>query len=560
MKLLLQKLKKSDRGNYMKIKLFRNALISAAVILLFAGFSDIYLEINKNIELFSKVYKEISFNYVDEVDPEHFMIAGIEGMLSSLDPYTIFIDEKKKEDIDLITNGKYGGIGISIGVRGDKVTVVEVMDGYSAQKQGIRVGDNIIEAAGVKITPNNVDDISSLVKGDPGSTVYLRILRDEITDTLDFDIVREEVIIKNLTYAGFYPENSNNVYLKLNNFSRSASDEIKKALKDLKSEKEIKSVVLDLRGNPGGLLDIAVDICDKFLMKELLIVTTKGRSPASIKEYFSTQEPMIGDAKLVVLINEGSASASEIVAGAIQDHDRGVILGTRSFGKGLVQTISPLSYNTSLKITTAKYYTPSGRCIQKIDYSDNSEVIAEQDSIVSGEFLTDNKRVVLSKGGIMPDSTIEYIVEGKITRELLAHGVIFKFANHYYYQNPEMDFDGIDDKTLMKEFINYTREQNFQYKSEAETHLSQLIGDVDEKYTSITEELNNLKSRISDLKNNDFEFYGDEILSEIKEELALRYTGMEGRIKQHLKSDVQFQSAIKVMENSKVYEKLLNLN
>jgi carboxyl-terminal processing protease len=544
----------------MKIKLFRNALISAAVILLFAGFSDIYLEINKNIELFSKVYKEISFNYVDEVDPEHFMIAGIEGMLSSLDPYTIFIDEKKKEDIDLITNGKYGGIGISIGVRGDKVTVVEVMDGYSAQKQGIRVGDNIIEAAGVKITPNNVDDISSLVKGDPGSTVYLRILRDEITDTLDFDIVREEVIIKNLTYAGFYPENSNNVYLKLNNFSRSASDEIKKALKDLKSEKEIKSVVLDLRGNPGGLLDIAVDICDKFLMKELLIVTTKGRSPASIKEYFSTQEPMIGDAKLVVLINEGSASASEIVAGAIQDHDRGVILGTRSFGKGLVQTISPLSYNTSLKITTAKYYTPSGRCIQKIDYSDNSEVIAEQDSIVSGEFLTDNKRVVLSKGGIMPDSTIEYIVEGKITRELLAHGVIFKFANHYYYQNPEMDFDGIDDKTLMKEFINYTREQNFQYKSEAETHLSQLIGDVDEKYTSITEELNNLKSRISDLKNNDFEFYGDEILSEIKEELALRYTGMEGRIKQHLKSDVQFQSAIKVMENSKVYEKLLNLN
>ncbi|MFC2103000.1 S41 family peptidase [Bacteroidota bacterium] len=544
----------------MKIRLIKKVVIAVIVIILFTGFSDIYFEINKNIELFSKVYKEISFNYVDEVDPEHFMRAGIEGMLSSLDPYTVFIDEKKKEDIDLITIGKYGGIGISIGVRGDKVTVVEVLDGYSAQKQGIKVGDIIIEAAGIEITPNNVDDISSLVKGDPGTTVYLKVLRNEITDTLDFDIVREEVIIKNLAYAGFYPENSNNVYLKLNNFSRSASDEVKQAIKDLKSEKEIKSMVLDLRGNPGGLLDIAVDICDKFLMKDLLIVSTKGRSNTSIKEYFSTQEPMIGTSKLVVLINSGSASASEIVAGAIQDHDRGVILGTRSFGKGLVQTISPLSYNTSLKITTAKYYTPSGRCIQEVDYSDNSDVISTQDSIISGEFLTDNNRIVLSKGGIMPDSTIEYSIDGTITRELLAHGLIFKFANHYYYNNPEIDLTKIDDENLLKEFKQYTEEQNFEYKSEAETHLSMLIDDVDENYSLLSEELKSLKDRISKLKYDDFNLYSKEIFSELKEELALRYLGIEGRITQHLKNDVQFQAALNVLQNSGVYEKLLNLN
>jgi carboxyl-terminal processing protease len=544
----------------MKLNYLGKVVLAIGAVLLFAGFSDIYFEINKNIELFSKVYKEISFNYVDEIEPEQFMRAGIKGMLSSLDPYTIFIDEKKKEDIDLITNGKYGGIGISIGVRGDNVTVVEVMEGYSAQKQGIKVGDIIIEAEGVKITPDNVDEISSLVKGEPGSTVYLKIIRDELNETIDFDIVREEVIVKNVTFAGFYPEGSNNVYLKLSNFSRSASDEVMRAIKDLKSEKNIQSLVLDLRGNPGGLLDIAVDICDKFLRKDYLIVSTKGRSSVSLKEYYSSQEPILDDAKLVILINGGSASASEIVAGAVQDHDRGIILGTKSFGKGLVQTITPLSYNTSLKITTAKYYTPSGRCIQRIDYSDQNDVIAEEDSIISGEFLTDNNRIVFSKGGISPDSTITFTIRGKITKELLAHGLLFKFANQYYYNNPEIDFNLIDDVDLLNQFKEFAEGQEFNYKSNAEEHLSLLIDDLSDNDSDIMEELIKLKSQIMDLKLNDFDLYGDEILREIKEELALRYLGMEGRTKQHLKTDVQFQSALDILENSVVYENLLNVH
>ncbi|MCW8812860.1 MAG: PDZ domain-containing protein, partial [Chlorobium sp.] len=202
----------------------------------YPGRGDIYFEISKNLDLLGRVYKEIAFNYVDQVDPEKFLRAGIQGMLSSLDPYTIFIDEKKIEDIDLITNGKYGGVGISIGIRGDDVTVVEVMDGYAAQRQGIRIGDIIIEAGGKKISPKNIDEISSLVKGEPGSTVELKVIRNELQDTIQFNLVREEVLVKNVTYSGFYPENSNNVYLKLSNFSRSASDEIKKTIKELKDQ------------------------------------------------------------------------------------------------------------------------------------------------------------------------------------------------------------------------------------------------------------------------------------------------------------------------------------
>ncbi len=435
---------------------------SLTIIVLFAfGFvaskSDIYFEISKNLELFGKVYKEISFNYVDDIDPQEFMRAGIKGMLSKLDPYTVFIDEKNQDDIDLLTNGKYGGVGISIGVRNDKVTILEVLDGYSAQKQGIRIGDVVIGIGDTKVTPEIIDEISSLVKGEPGTPVQLKILRSSEIDTMEFNLIREEVIVKNLVFADFYPENSNNVYLKLSNFSRSAGDEIRSSLKRLKDKKEIKSIVLDLRGNPGGLLDVAVDICDKFLKKDLLIVSTRGKELSSEKKYFAIEEPLVGKEKLIVLINGSSASASEIVAGAMQDHDRAVILGTQSFGKGLVQTITPLSFNTSLKITTAKYYTPSGRCIQKIDYSKNNQVIPDPDSLQQDQFSTDNKRVVYSAGGITPDTTVKNGIESDLLKDLLAKGIIFNFADKYYYQNVDIDFNKISKDKILSEFKKYLR-------------------------------------------------------------------------------------------------------
>ncbi|MCW9095599.1 MAG: S41 family peptidase, partial [Ignavibacteriaceae bacterium] len=438
----------------------------------YPGRGDIYFEISKNLDLLGRVYKEIAFNYVDQVDPEKFLRAGIQGMLSSLDPYTIFIDEKKIEDIDLITNGKYGGVGISIGIRGDDVTVVEVMDGYAAQRQGIRIGDIIIEAGGKKISPKNIDEISSLVKGEPGSTVELKVIRNELQDTIQFNLVREEVLVKNVTYSGFYPENSNNVYLKLSNFSRSASDEIKKTIKELKDQKQINSIVFDLRGNPGGLLDIAVDICDKFLPRDQLVVSTRGRDSSSVKKYFSQEEPIVNnDVKIILLINGGSASASEIVAGALQDHDRAVILGTKSFGKGLVQTITPLSYNTSLKITTAKYYTPSGRCIQRIDYSEGSEIIKDLTPDSEQKFFTDHKREVFAKGGITPDTTVEFNIDGELTKDLLAKGHFFKFANNYFYNHPDAEYFNLTDDKIFSDFKDFLANENFSYKSNAEVEI-----------------------------------------------------------------------------------------
>lgn len=544
----------------MNFKKLHFVAVPVFIVILFSGFSgmgDIYLEISKNIELFSRVYKEISYNYVDEIDPEQFMRAGIRGMLSSLDPYTIFIDEKKKEDIDLITNGKYGGIGISIGVRGKQVTVVEVMDGYSAQRQGIKIGDIIIEASGVTINSDNVDDISSLVKGEPGTTVELRIIRNEYSDTLNFNIVREEVIVKNLTYAGFYPTEGNTAYLKLSNFSRAASDEIKIALRQLKAEKNIESIILDLRGNPGGLLDIAVDICDKFLQKDQLIVTTRGRDVLSERNYFSIQEPMIGDAKLVILINGGSASASEIVAGAIQDHDRGLILGTKSFGKGLVQTITTLNYNTSLKITTAKYYTPSGRCIQKIDYSEDNDAIKDHNIDSDFNYFTDNKREVFSKGGITPDSTVEFSISGNITKELLAQGFFFQFANYYSYNNPEQDFNNISDDELLNQFKNYIDSEEFEYHSKAEKDIDILINDISDNEEPLYKELESIKAKLHELDNSEFVIYKDEIRMTLMTELASRYLGLEGRIKERLTADTQVQTALSILENEEVYNNLL---
>jgi carboxyl-terminal processing protease len=548
----------------MKLKNWKSYLAGLVIILLFSGFfpgeDDVYFQISKNIDLFGKVYKEISLNYVDNINPEQFMRAGIEGMLNTLDPYTIFIDGDKKDEIDLITNGKYGGVGISIGVRGSAVTVVEVLDGYSAQRQGIRIGDEIIAADSVKITPENIDEVSQLVKGEPGTAVNLKIVRNEEQDTINFNLRREEVMVKNLTYYGFVPENSNNVYLKLSSFSRSAASEVLDALKELKAQKEIKSIVLDLRGNPGGLLDVAADICDKFLPKGDLIVTTKGRDETNVNHYYADQEPFVGDAKLVVLINQGSASASEIVAGAMQDHDRGVIIGTKSYGKGLVQTITPLSYNSSLKITTAKYYTPSGRCIQKINYAENNKVISDADSILDSKYLTDNKRPVYGAGGITPDSTVEYKIEGGITQDLLAKGIFFKFADHYYYRHPDESFSSIKDENLFSDFEQYLKNENFEYSSDAEKAVDKLIADADKKKleSSIRAELKKLKEQFGQIDGSEYKIYKTEILKELKSELASRYLGSEGRVKEALDNDPQFQTALSVLSSDKEYNKLLN--
>lgn len=522
--------------------------------------SDIYFEIAKNIDIFTKVYKEVSFNYVDEINPEQFLRAGIRGMLSSLDPYTVFIDEKRQDDIELLTNGKYGGIGVTIGVRDAKVTIIEIMDGYSAQRQGIRIGDAIIQVDSVKISPENFEDISSYVKGEPGTMVLLKLLRNNEKDTLVFNVLREEVTIKNVAFAGFVPEESNNVYLKLTGFSRTAGEELKKSILDLNKQKEIKSVVLDLRGNPGGLLDAAVDVSGKFLERGQLIVSTKGRDSSSLKQYFSSQEPLLKDVPLIVLVNEGSASASEIVAGAIQDHDRGIIIGVPTFGKGLVQTIAPLSYNTSLKITTSKYYTPSGRCIQKVDYSKKNPVIPRYDTLITSTFNTDNKRIVYGSGGIKPDSIINDKTVTGMARDLLAKGLIFKFATKYYEKNADINYQSLKNEILFNDFSQFLKDEKYEYRSEISVKIDELVSAIEKNnnLAKVKPVLNKLKEDIILLTKNQIELEKDEILLQIRIELTSRIFGREGIVKEILRDDIQFKGAINLISNISNYNKMLN--
>jgi carboxyl-terminal processing protease len=542
-------------------------LVLPLILLLCSGFfkgdGDVYFKISKSIDIFGKVYRSISTEYVDQIEPEEFMRAGINGMLSALDPYTVFIDEKGKEDINLLTDGKYGGIGVSIGLRNNEVLIVDIMEGYSAQRQGLRIGDVITKIGDTEVNATNFDEISNYVKGEPGTELKLTIKRDDMEEPLQFNLLREEVVIKNLTFYDFIPENSNNAYLKLTGFSRGAGAEIKKGLEELSAKREIKSVILDLRGNPGGLLDAAVDVAEKFLKKGQLIVSVVGRDTTQISEHFSSEEPAASNnVKLAVLVDEGTASASEIVAGAIQDHDRGIIVGAKTFGKGLVQTIIPLSYNTSLKITTAKYFTPSGRCIQKIDYSDHNDVLLPSKILTTKTYNTDNKRLVYSAGGITPDSLVSDDDIFSIDEDLLAKGMYFKFATHYYGKNPSMDYAKIDDEKIFNEFSSFIETSNYKYNSGVSKKLKELAGIMeDEGYDkSLSADLQQFEKRVKEFEHKELSRYKKNITKEIKMELIPRYAGQSARIKESLKDDQQFDTAYDLLNNHKTYSKMLALS
>lgn len=543
----------------------KKIVIVFAAVILFSGFvrkdSDIYFEINKSIDIFGKVYREVTLNYVEPLNPEEFMLAGIDGMLESLDPYTNFIDQNNQKDIDIITKGKYGGIGATVGLRNESITIVDLIEGYSAQRQGLRIGDVIVKINDARVTKENYDELNELLKGDPGTTVTIIVQREGENEEIKFNLVREEIEIKNLTYYGFYPENSSNAFLKLSGFSRTAGEEVKKALLELKSRKEISSIILDLRGNPGGLLDAAMDVCEKFLKKGELIVSVKGRDSLSTKKYYSYEEPIAGSTKLAVLIDEGSASASEIVAGAMQDHDRAVIIGTNSFGKGLVQTLIPLSYNTSLKITTAKYYTPSGRSIQKVDYSEKNKVFLYNQSLKQDEFATDNKRKVLSAGGIKPDSTVLNKSKSSLVQRLWADGMFFKFATHLFNGNEKADFKNYENGKLVKEFKEYLKTENFRFISPAEKLIEQLKTaareeNFDQKFI---DQLEKSGEQIDESHSKEIEKYKEDIIASIKEELTARTDGRQGRIIESLKYDQQFKAALSILSKQEIYNSLLSV-
>ena len=424
----------------------RNKMHGAAIILIpiaaltFFGFfseggdAEFYLKIYRGIDTYSKVYKEITINYVDSLDPEEFMRAGVDGMLRTLDPYTVYIGEKENDEIDLITNGKYGGVGVTIGLRDGYVTVINLLEGFSAAKQGVEVGDRIIEVEGKATKGMSLEGIRQFVRGTPGTELKMKIEREGEKKPIDFVLMREEISVHNIAYAGYIQGGIG--YVRLERFSRTAGDDLRNTIGDLRAKGELKGLVLDLRDNPGGLLESAVEVVSKFVPESSLVVSTHGRKSDSERKYYSSETPILKDVPTAVLVNRFSASASEIVGGAIQDLDRGVIIGTRTFGKGLVQTITRLSENASLKITTARYYTPSGRCIQEVDYwhrDGEGNVTTKPDSL-RREFRTAHNRRVWESGGILPDTVVSDTIRNMFLEELNRKSMLFKYANHYAYE------------------------------------------------------------------------------------------------------------------------------
>ncbi len=531
------------------------------------GFVKIYdkdFEIIKNLDIFYTLFRELSLFYVDDVEPEKLINTGINSMLDSLDPYTVFIPESEMDEFNFMTTGEYGGIGALIRQSDDYVIIAEPYENSPAMKSGLRAGDKLISVDGVSTKNKPLSEVSENLKGIPGTEVKVVIQGPADKKNRTIKILREQIKIDNVSYYGKI--NDQTGYIRLSNFTTGASDEVRKAFLELKNN-GIEKLVLDLRNNPGGLLIEAVNVCNIFMKKGQLIVSTKGRINQWDYDYYTTDKPVDTLIPLIVLINRGSASASEIVAGAIQDTDRGVLIGQRTFGKGLVQTTRKLKYNTQLKVTTAKYYIPSGRCIQALDYTHRNEdgsVGYIPDSLIT-EYKTAAGRKVYDGGGINPDITDTLVPHySQITSNLYLQNHIFDFASDYSVRYANITSDPSDftiDNNEYARFEKFISDRNFSYTTQSEELLKRLIETAkNEKYFAHAEkEFNNLAEKLTHVNEKDMEIFKDEILKLLNEEIVSRYYYQKGRIKHSLKYDNQLKTSVEVFDDINEYKRLLSV-
>lgn len=519
-------------------------------------------EIIKHLDIFTETYKQLDIHYVDPVSPGQLMKTGIDAMLESLDPFTNFIPESDIEDFNLMTTGQYGGIGALIHKQGDYVVISEPYEGFPAQKSGLLPGDKIIEVDGQSAKAKNTDEVSKILKGEPGSTINLLIEREGTPEPFLVEVRRENVKIDNIPYSGML--NDQVGYVKLSGFTQNAAKEVKKAFEQLKAENDMKGFVLDLRGNGGGLLNEAVDIVNLFVDKGELVVSTKGKETSRNKSYETTSKPLDMEIPVIVLVDFASASASEIVSGAIQDLDRGVVIGQRTYGKGLVQNVLPLSYNSKLKVTVAKYYIPSGRCIQAIDYSHRDEegsAYKVPDSLIS-EFTTKGGRKVYDGGGIEPDIVIEPLKFNPITQALFGEFVIFDYANKFARENKEIpapdEFQITDN--IYDDFMNYVNSLDFDYTTKSEKTLKSLraAAEAEEYLDKIAAEIAELEKKLMHNKDEDLITHKDEISEILRIEIATRFYYQKGKVKASLKNDPEIEKAIQILSDQKEYSTLLS--
>jgi len=513
------------------------------------------------LDIFYSLYKELNLYYVDPIVPSEIIKKGINGMLASLDPYTIYIPESQIEDIKFITTGQYGGIGAVIRKSGEYTVITQPYENSPAAIAGLLPGDVVIEIDNKSIKGKSSEQVSELLRGEPETSVVLKVKRPGVEEDLSITVIRKEIKRNSVPYFGLADDKIG--YIALDDFTNTAAKEVQEAFLSLKKEYDINALILDLRGNPGGLLIEAVKICNFFVPKGEHIVSTKGKVAQWDKTYMSSAEPIDTEIKIVVLVNRGSASASEIVAGALQDLDRGVILGQRTFGKGLVQTTRELSYNGVLKVTTAKYYIPSGRCIQALDYSNRNEdgsVGNVPDSLIS-EFTTKNGRKVYDGGGIMPDVVIEPELFSNIATSLIIKNIIFDFAVYYKSLNPEIPSanEFVFSDTDYDNFVNWVKDKDFDYETKSEEYLRLLVETAKEEkyYDEASPELEALMFKFSHDKNKDLMMFKDEITDIICQEIVVKYYYEKGAIIYGLKNDPEVKKAVELLNNDQDYKKIL---
>jgi len=554
-------------GKVSRVKAIVGVVLLSSVLTGFTLISD-FFEITRNIELLGRVYREVAENYVDEIDVAEFMLAGIDGMLSTLDPYTVFMDEDQSEDLEQLTTGKYAGVGISIHAKDNVITIMSVEEGYSADKAGIRIGDIIVAVDGYEVKSMPLNDIQNLIKGPTNTEVKVTVKRTGVLKPITFNLIRHEVTIKNVTYVHLTSDNIG--YVDIQRFSVKAADELGEALETLEDSakakgQKLKGLILDLRDDPGGLLKVAVSVASKFLEKGSTVVTTASRDSTKLRTYVSSEKPQLRKTPLVVLINERSASASEIVAGAIQDLDRGVIVGTSSYGKGLVQTITQLPYNTKLKITTAKYFTPSGRLIQKVDYFKRNKTLGKRDVLSDDKdslkkaFKTVKGRTVYGGGGIVPDVVVEEKKPSELMMQLRQQSMFFKYANSFRAQNPFLPSGFSITDEILKSFKSYLEKENFSYQSESEVMAEEILSKfkLDEQ-PILSKKASELKDLILEDNSKEFERQKPYILNLLSQEIYMRYDRNKARELSFV-YDTQFHEAKKILNNKKLYKNYLSV-
>ena len=544
----------------MKRKILKyTLLVGAAVVIFSAGVfatrNDFGL--GRNMEIMVNFMHAISNNYVDKVDADELMQNGAEGITSKLDPYTDFIPEKDMPSFEQMTTGRYGGIGSLIRKKDDYVIIAEPYKGSPADESGLKIGDKIVAIDGKDMRGVKVDEISKRLRGEPNTTVNITVERLLTGEREELKIRRRRISIPSITYSGYVAEGVG--YIRHADFTDKCYEDMRAAILRLQSEGELRSLVLDYRNNGGGLLQSAVKVLSLFVPKGTMVVEMRGRNGASDKLY-TPYEPLLPSIPIVVLINGNSASAAEIVAGAIQDLDRGVVVGQRSFGKGLVQSTIPLGYNAYAKITTAKYYIPSGRCIQAMNYSTDGRAEAVADSLIS-EFKTSRGRKVYDGGGIMPDKRLESKSVSAFAVILYLTGVIEDYGDVYYKKHHATPIDvknfSISDKDYA-DFVAMAVERDIPYKSESRTALEKFRAALKkERNNSLEEALAAIDKGLNDDKRSCFATFRDDIVEQINQNIVLRYAYANGVIANSLRNDNELNEAIKTLADKVEFERIL---